>query len=112
MKKIEAVIRPEKLDEVVAALDEVGYSGMMITEIRGHGKQKGLMQQWRGEQYRVSFLSKMKLEIIVKDKDVEKIKSAIISSAKTNELGDGKIFIYPMEDAVRIRTSESGDDAI
>jgi nitrogen regulatory protein P-II 1 len=112
MKKIEAVIRPEKLDEVVNALDEVGYSGMMITEIRGHGKQKGLMQQWRGEQYRVSFLSKMKLEIVVKDKDVEKIKKAILSAAKTNELGDGKIFVSSMEDAIRIRTSESGDDAI
>jgi nitrogen regulatory protein P-II 1 len=112
MKKIEAIIRPEKLDEVINALEEVGYSGLMITEIRGHGKQKGLVQQWRGEQYRVSFLSKMKIEIVAKNKDVEKIKEAIISSAKTGEIGDGKVFISSIEDAIKIRTGESGDDVL
>jgi nitrogen regulatory protein P-II 1 len=112
MKKIEAIIRPEKLEEVLKAIETTGYSGVMITEIKGHGKQKGLVQQWRGSEYRVSFLTKIKLEIVAKNKDVEKIKAAIASASKTGEIGDGKIFIYDISDAYKIRTGETGDEAI
>lgn len=112
MKKIEAIIRPERLEEVRQALSVVGYSGLMITEIEGHGKQKGVVQQWRGEKYKVELLPKIKLEIIVKNQDVEKIVKAIIESARTQEIGDGKIFIYSVEDAIRIRTGERGEVAL
>jgi nitrogen regulatory protein P-II 1 len=112
MKKIEAIIRPEKLDEVLKAIESTGYSGVMITEIKGHGKQKGIVQQWRGGEYRVSFLVKMKIEIVARNKDVEKIKAAIAAVAKTGEIGDGKIFIYDVADAYKIRTGETGEEAI
>jgi nitrogen regulatory protein P-II 1 len=112
MKKIEAIIRPEKLDEVLKAIESTGYSGVMITEIKGHGKQKGIVQQWRGGEYRVSFLTKMKIEIVAKNKDVETIKTAIAAVAKTGEIGDGKMFIYDITDAYKIRTGETGEDAI
>jgi nitrogen regulatory protein P-II 1 len=112
MKKIEAIIRPEKLDDVLKAIESTGYSGVMITEIKGHGKQKGIVQQWRGGEYRVSFLTKMKIEIVARNKDVEKIKEAIATVAKTGEIGDGKIFIYDIADAYKIRTGETGDEAI
>ena len=112
MKKIEAIIRPEKLESVQRALEKVGYSGLMISEIEGHGKQKGIVQQWRGEKYKVEFLPKIKIEIIVKDNEVERIIKTIVDSAKTGEIGDGKIFISPIENAVRIRTGEKGEQAI
>lgn len=112
MKKIEAIVRPEKLEAVRQALAKVGYAGLMITEIEGHGKQKGIVQQWRGEKYKVELLPKLKVEIVVKDADVERITKAIAESAKTGEIGDGKIFISPIETAIRIRTGEKGDDAI
>lgn len=112
MKKIEAIIRPEKLESVQRALEKVGYSGLMISEIEGHGKQKGIVQQWRGEKYKVEFLPKIKIEIIVKDDEVERIIKTIVDSAKTGEIGDGKIFISPVENAVRIRTGEKGEQAI
>ncbi len=112
MKKIEAIIRPEKLDEVLAVLDGVSYSGIMITEIKGHGKQKGLVQQWRGEQYRVSLLTKMKIEIVAADKEAAKIRDVIAHSARTGEIGDGKIFISEVGEAVRIRTGESGEAVV
>jgi nitrogen regulatory protein P-II 1 len=112
MKKIEAIIRPEKLEEVLDALENVGYSGLMITEIKGHGKQKGLVQQWRGEQYKVRLIYKVKLELIVKDSDTASVKETIIRSAKTGDMGDGKIFIYNIDDAVKIRTGETGDNAL
>ena len=112
MKKIEAIIRPEKLDSVRAALEEVGFPGVMITEIEGHGKQKGITQQWRGKKYRVELLPKVKIEIIVHDQDVEKIMESIAKKAMTGKIGDGKIFVYPVEDALRIRTDERGDKAI
>lgn len=112
MKKIEAIVRPEKLDPVRQALEKVGYAGLMITEIEGHGKQKGAVQQWRGEKYKVELLPKLKIEIVVKDTDVERITKAIIEAAKTGEIGDGKIFISSVETAIRIRTGEKGDDAI
>ncbi|TAL31095.1 MAG: P-II family nitrogen regulator [Spirochaetes bacterium] len=112
MKKVEAIIRPEKLDDVLQALDGVGYTGITMTEVRGHGRQKGIVQQWRGEEYKVSMLSKMKIEIVAKDADAEKIKIAIITAARTGEIGDGKIFIYKIDEVVKIRTSESGDAAV
>lgn len=112
MKKIEAIIRREKLDDVRRVLEEIGYPGMTISEIRGHGKQKGLTQRWRGQEYRVEFLPKLKLEIVVLDQDVGKTINAIVMSARTGEVGDGKIFVIPVENAVRIRTGEDGDNAI
>ena len=112
MKKIEVKIRPEKLESVRCALEKVGYSGLMISEIEGHGRQKGIVQQWRGEKYKVEFLPKIKIEIIVKDNEVERIIKTIVDSAKTGEIGDGKIFISPVENAVRIRTGEKGEQAI
>lgn len=112
MKKIEAIIRPESIDAVRNALGEAGVAGLMISEIEGHGKQKGVVQQWRGEKYKVELLPKAKVEIIVKDQDVERITKVIIDSAKTGEIGDGKIFIFPVENAVRIRTGEKGEAAI
>ena len=112
MKKIEAIIRPEKLETMRSALEAVGYAGLMITEIEGHGKQKGITQQWRGKKYRVELLPKAKIEIIVHDKDVDKIMESIAKSAITGKIGDGKIFVYPVDDAMRIRTGERGDKAI
>ena len=112
MKKIEAIIRPERISFVREALEKVGYSGLMITEIQGHGKQKGITQQWRGEKYKVEFLPKTKLEIVVKDSEVEKIVKSIIEAGRTGEIGDGKIFIYNIEDAIRIRTNERGESVL
>lgn len=112
MKKIEAIIRPEKLDEVLDAVDGSGYSGIMITEIRGHGKQKGITQNWRGGQYKMNLLPKIKIEIVCKDKDVAKIMASISKSAKTGNIGDGKIFISDVSDVLKIRTDETGEAAL
>src|SRR3990167_8830041 len=102
MKKIEVIIRPEKLELVRRALEQVGCAGLMITEIEGHGKQKGVVQQWRGEKYKVALLSKIKIEAVVKDSDVERLTQAITQNARTGEIGDGKIFISSIENALRI----------
>ena len=112
MKKIEVIIRPEKLDDVRKAVEAIGCSGLMIAEIEGHGKQKGVIQQWRGEKYKVELLPKIKIDIVVKDQDVDKITKTIIASARTGDIGDGKIFISNIEDAIRIRTGEKGDIAL
>ena len=112
MKKIEAIIRPEKLDEVRKAIEAVGYPGLTITEAEGHGKQKGVVQQWRGETYRVEFLPKVKLELVVADSDLERIISAIIKAAKTGSVGDGKIFVSEIRDVIKIRTGERGEGAL
>lgn len=112
MKKVEAIIRPEKLDEVTAALQQAGYPGIMITEIEGHGLQKGIKQQWRGEEFQVDFLPKMKLEIVVDDQELDSITNAIVNAAYTGAVGDGKIFIYPVESAIRIRTKQKGVAAL
>lgn len=112
MKKIEAVIRIEKLEEVMDALEKLGYPGMMVTRIEGHGRQKGIVEQFRGREFKVELLPKIKLEIIAKGPDVEKIIDIISKIARTGEIGDGKIFIYPIEDVVRIRTGEKGEAAI
>ena len=112
MKKIEAIIRPEKLDEVRKALETAGYPGITITQIEGHGKQKGLTQQWRGEVYKVDLLSKTKVEIVISDKDQEKIVTAIQKVAGTGNVGDGKIFISSIDEVIRIRTGERGEKAL
>ena len=112
MKKIEAIIRPEKLDEVRRALQETGCTGLMVSEIEGHGKQKGMVQQWRGEKYKLELLPKIKIEAVVKDNDLQRIIKVIIANAKTGDIGDGKIFISDIQDAIRIRTGETGEIAI
>ncbi len=112
MKKIEAIIRVEKLEEVTDALDKLGYPGIMVTRIEGHGRQKGVVEQFRGREYKVNFLPKIRLEMIVKDSDLEKISQAIMKIARTGEIGDGKIFTYDVLNTVRIRTGEKGDVAI
>jgi nitrogen regulatory protein P-II 1 len=112
MKKIEAIIRAEKLEDVRNALKKLGYPGITITQVRGHGQQKGLTEQFRGMEYRVDFLPKLKLEIVVKDGDVDKIIRHIARSAWTGKVGDGKVFVCPVEKALRIRTGESGEKAL
>ncbi|MCK4581452.1 MAG: P-II family nitrogen regulator [Dehalococcoidia bacterium] len=112
MKKIEAIIRPERLDLVRKALEELGYPGMTLTDVRGHGRQKGLIQRWRGQEYKVEFLPKMKVEIVVLDGDVARTLDAITRNARTGEVGDGKIFVLPVDNAVRIRTGDEGENAI
>ena len=112
MKKIEAVIRPTKVGDVFDALNKVGHPGVMITEIEGHGKQKGIEQEFRGKTYKTELLTKAKIEIVANNADVEKIVKAIREAALTGKVGDGKIFIYPIDDAVRIRTAEHGDIAV
>jgi nitrogen regulatory protein P-II 1 len=112
MKKIEAIVRPEKLDDVRKALEKAGYPGMTITEVEGHGKQKGVTRQWRGESYKVDLLPKAKIEIVVSDKDADRTIGAITSAAKTGSVGDGKIFISDVDQVVRIRTGDKGDDAL
>jgi nitrogen regulatory protein P-II 1 len=112
MKKIEAIIKPFRLDEVKDALTAIGVGGMTVSEVRGFGRQKGHTELYRGAEYVVDFLPKVKIEVIVPDDMVEKVVKAIIDSAKTGKVGDGKIFIYPIEQAIRIRTGETGEDAI
>ena len=112
MQKIEAVIQPSKLDAVKDALLEVGIEGMTILEARGHGRQKGHTEFYRGREYTVDLLPKIKLEIVVADEMVEKAVQAILSAARSGKIGDGKIFILPIEEAVRIRTEERGEKAV
>lgn len=112
MKKIEAIIRPERLDPVLARLREMKYPGITITEVKGHGKQKGVTHMWRGAEYTVDFLPKIKLEVVVLDEDMSAVTAAIMRAARTEMIGDGKIFIYDVGNAIRIRTGEDGFDAI
>ncbi len=112
MKKIEAIIRPESLEAVRNALSQAGVTGLMISEIEGHGKQMGVVQQWRGEKYKVELLPKVKVEIIIPDNQLESITQTIIESARTGEIGDGKIFISPVEGVIRIRTGEKGESVL
>jgi nitrogen regulatory protein P-II 1 len=112
MKKIEAVIKPFKLDEVKEALHEVGLQGITVVEARGFGRQKGHTELYRGAEYVVDFLPKVKIEVICDDSVVERAVEAIVGAARTGRIGDGKIFILPVEDAVRIRTGERGPDAV
>ena len=112
MKKIEAIIKPFKLDEVKEALHEVGVSGITVTEAKGFGRQKGHTELYRGAEYVVDFLPKVKIEVVVKDAEVERCIDAIVKAAKTGKIGDGKIFISQVEGAVRIRTEETGEKAV
>ena len=112
MKKIEAIIKPFKLDEVKEALHEAGVSGITVTEVKGFGRQKGHTELYRGAEYIVDFLPKVKLEVVVSDETAEKVVEAIAAAAQTGRIGDGKIFVSPIEAAVRIRTGERDDDAI
>ncbi|KUG25434.1 nitrogen regulatory protein p-ii [hydrocarbon metagenome] len=112
MKKIEAIIRPFKLDEVKEALLEEGVRGMTISEVRGYGRQKGHKETYRGSEYQIEFVPKIKIEVVVNDNIVEKVVDAISRHAKTGQVGDGKIFIYNIEDIIRIRTDESGSEAL
>src|SRR5487761_2642442 len=112
MKKIEAVIKPFKLDEVREALGDVGVSGLTVTEVKGFGRQKGHTELYRGAEYVVDFLPKVKLEVVVKDSDVERCIEAIVKAAKTGKIGDGKIFVAAVEQVIRIRTGETNDAAV
>jgi nitrogen regulatory protein P-II 1 len=112
MKKIEAIIKPFKLDEVKEALTGAGVVGMTISEVRGFGRQKGHTETYRGGEYTIDFLPKLKLEVVVADHRAENVVTLITSAAKTGSIGDGKVFVEPLEDVVRIRTGEHGDDAI
>jgi nitrogen regulatory protein P-II 1 len=112
MKKIEAVIRPFKLDDVKEALLEEGIRGMTITEVRGYGRQKGHKETYRGSEYQIEFVPKIKIEVIVDDSMSEKAVEAILRTAKTGQVGDGKIFISTIDDVIRIRTDESGPSAL
>ncbi|MBI3785703.1 MAG: P-II family nitrogen regulator [Deltaproteobacteria bacterium] len=112
MKKVEAVIKPFKLDEVKESLSSIGVQGITVSEVKGFGRQKGHTELYRGAEYVVDFLPKVKLEIIVKDDIVQKVVDAILKAAKTGRIGDGKIFVLPIDDVLRIRTGERGGDAI
>ena len=112
MKKIEAIIKPFKLDEVKEALQEVGLKGMTVTEVKGFGRQKGHTELYRGAEYVVDFLPKVKIEIVLDDALVDRAVEAIQTAAKTDRIGDGKIFVYDLEQAIRIRTGETGPDAL
>lgn len=112
MKKIEAIIKPFKLDEVKDALSSIGVQGMTVTEVKGFGRQKGHVELYRGAEYEISFIPKVKIEIVVTNGLVERVVSTILEKAKTGKIGDGKIFIYPLEETIRIRTGEKGEAAI
>ena len=112
MKKVEAIIKPFKLDEVKDALQEIDIQGITVTEVKGYGRQKGHTELYRGAEYVVDFVPKIKLELVLEDERVEQVVNTIIQTAKTGKIGDGKIFITPVEDAIRIRTEERGEDAI
>lgn len=112
MKRIDAIIRPSRLPFVREALDELGYGGITVSEVKGHGKQRGITEQWRGREYKVEYLSKVWVLIVVNDADTEKVIDAIVDNAQTGEIGDGKIFISEVQDVIRVRTKERGNAAI
>jgi nitrogen regulatory protein P-II 1 len=112
MKKIEAIIKPFKLDDVKDALNAIGIAGMTVTEVKGFGRQKGHVELYRGAEYDIAFIPKVKFEIVVADAIAEKVVATIMEKAKTGKIGDGKIFISKVEDVIRIRTGEKGDAAI
>ncbi len=112
MKKIEAIIKPFKLDDVKEALNEIGIKGMTISEVKGYGRQKGHKEIYRGAEYVVDFIPKVKLEIVIDASMTEKVIDTIQAAAKTGKIGDGKIFVVPVEDVIRVRTGERGKDAI
>ena len=112
MKKIEAIIKPFKLDDVKEALNEVGVQGMTVVEVKGYGRQKGHKEIYRGAEYVVDFIPKIKIEVVVSSEIIDKVVEAIQNAANTGKIGDGKIFVLPVEEAIRVRTGERGNDAI
>ncbi len=112
MKRIEAIIRPQRLPFVREALEELGYGGITVAEVKGHGNQRGITEQWRGRQYKVEYLSKVWILLVVDDANLEKVIDTICDSARTGEIGDGKIFVSEVLDVVRVRTKERGNAAI
>jgi nitrogen regulatory protein P-II 1 len=112
MKKIEAIIRPHKLDDVHKVLQDSGFTGLTVSEVKGYGRQKGHKEIYRGSEYIIEFVPKIKVELVCSDSEVDKALDLIISNSKTGEVGDGKIFIMQIDDAIRIRTEESGDSAV
>ncbi|MBZ2186974.1 MAG: P-II family nitrogen regulator [Bryobacter sp.] len=112
MKKIEAVIQPFKLDEVKEAIKSIGVDGMTVTEVRGHGRQKGHTEVYRGQEYKVDLLAKIKLEIVVPDERLEEVIETVMKAARTGRIGDGKIFVYEVVEAIRIRNGDRGESAI
>ena len=112
MKKVEAIIKPFKLDEVKEALHEIGINGLTVTEVKGFGRQKGHTELYRGAEYVVDFLPKIKLEVVVTDEMADKVVDAIVNAANTGRIGDGKIFVLPLEETIRIRTGERGSEAV
>jgi len=112
MKKVEAIIKPFKLDDVKVALTEIGVQGMTISEVKGFGRQKGHTEVYRGAEYVVDFLPKVKIELVIADAKLEQVIQAISRAANTGKIGDGKIFVYAVEESIRIRTGEKGEDAI
>ncbi len=112
MQKIEAIIRPEKLEVVKTALEDLDHAGMTLTEVRGHGTQRGVTEQWRGRTFAVEYLTKVKIELVVKDDEVDAILERIVDAARTGQVGDGKIFVSPVTRAIRIRTGEADEAAL
>ena len=112
MQRVEAIIRPEKLNVVKAALEDLDHAGMTLSEVRGHGTQRGITEQWRGRSFAVEYLTKVKIELVVKDEDVEAVVERIVDAARTGEIGDGKIFVSPVSWAVRIRTGDRDEAAL
>lgn len=112
MKRIDAVIKPFKLEEVKKALADIGVYGMTVTEVKGFGRQKGHKEQYRGAEYTIEFVPKIKLELAISDEDEEKVVATIMAAARTGSIGDGKIFVAPLSEAVRIRTGETGESAL
>ena len=112
MKKIEAIIKPFKLDDLKEAFSSIGLQGMTISEVKGYGRQKGHTEVYRGAEYVVDFIPKVKVEVVTSDDEVEKIVETILSAVKTGKIGDGKIFVLPVEEVVRVRTGEKGEEAI
>ncbi len=112
MKKVEAIVRSEKVADIRCALEKINYSGLTLTQVDGHGNQRGKIQKWKGVEHKITIIPKTKIEIVVNDGDVANIVEIISASARTGELGDGKIFIYPIEEVIRIRTGQKGACAI
>ncbi|HXC62214.1 MAG TPA: P-II family nitrogen regulator [Nitrospiria bacterium] len=112
MKKIEAIIKPFKLDEVKAALNDIGVQGMTISEVKGYGRQKGHKETYRGTEYTIEFIPKVKIEVAVSDQQAQKVIEAIMRTAKTGSIGDGKIFVIDLKESIRIRTGETGESAL
>jgi len=112
MKRIEAIVRPEKLEDIVEKVESLGHSGLTVTQVEGHGRQKGIVEQFRGKEYKLLFIPKVKIEAVVKDEFVEKLIDIIVTTAFTGNVGDGKIFISEVKDAVRVRTKDRGESAV